>query len=65
MQTVVLQGNSPSDIKLLTDLAKKLGIMVKYLSEEEKEDLGMLKAIKTARTQKYVDTQIFIDKLRQ
>jgi len=49
----------------LTDLAKKLGIMVKYLSEEEKEDLGMLKALKSERTQKYVDTESFIEKVRQ
>jgi hypothetical protein len=39
--------------------------MVKYLSEEEKEDLGMLKALKSERTQKYVDTESFIEKVRQ
>jgi len=65
MQTVVLQGESISDIKLLTELAKKLGIMVRYLSQEEREELGLLKAINKARTKQYIDTDSFISKLRQ
>ena len=63
MQTVVLNGKSKTDLKLLTDLAKKIGISVKYLSEEEKEDIGMLNAIKKGRTGKYVSTESFLKKL--
>lgn len=65
METVVLQGNSKEDLKILTDLAKKIGIKVKYLSEEEKEDLGMIQAVKEGRTGKYVNTESYIEKLRK
>ena len=65
MQTVVLIGKSKASLKLLTDLAKKLGISVKYLTDEEKADIGLFNAIKQVRTGKYVDTDDFIKKLRK
>jgi hypothetical protein len=65
MQTVILKSHSKSELKLLTDLAQKIGIHVKYLSESEVEDLGMINAIKKGRTQEFVDTDDFIKKLRQ
>ena len=63
MQTVVLNGKSKTDLKLLTDLAKKIGISVKYLTEEEKEDIGLLNAIKRGRSKSYANTETFIQKL--
>jgi len=65
MQTVVLKSNLKSELKLLTDLAKKIGIQVKYLSESELEDLGMINAINKGRTKEFVDTDEFIKTLRQ
>jgi len=65
METAVLQGNSKADLKILTDLAKKLGITVKYLTEEEKEDIGLSQAIKEGRTGKYVSTDSYLQKLRK
>ena len=65
METVILQGNSKADLKNLTDLAKKIGITVKYLSEEEKEDIGMIQAVKEGRTGKYVDTDTYLLKLKK
>ena len=50
MQTLVLNGESVSEIKLIAELAKKMGLTAKILSEEEREDIGMLKAIKSGRT---------------
>ena len=43
METLILNSKSSSDLKLLADLAKKLGISVKHLTDEEIEDMGMLK----------------------
>jgi hypothetical protein len=63
MQTVVLNGKSKTDLKLLTDLAKKIGISVKYLTEKEKEDIGLIHAITTGRTRQYINTETFIKKL--
>jgi hypothetical protein len=65
MQTVILQGNSKDSLKLLTDLAKKIGISVRYLTDEEKEDIGMLVAINREKTGEYVDTAGFIEDLRK
>jgi hypothetical protein len=65
MQTVVLQGTSVSDLKLVTELAKKIGISVKYYSEIEVEDIGMQKAIEAGKTGSHVDTKSFIKSLRQ
>ncbi len=62
-QTVVLKSNSKSELKLLTDLAKRLGVQFKYLSESEMEDMGMLNAIKKGRTKEYVDTDDFLSAL--
>ncbi len=64
METVVLQGKSKSDLKALIEIAKKLGIMVRYLTEEEKEDIGLIYAMKQGQTKKYVNTDSFVKKLR-
>jgi hypothetical protein len=64
MQTVVLCSDSKANLKLLTDLAKKIGITVKYLTEDEKEDIGMLNAINRGRTNEYVNTESFIKKMK-
>ncbi|MEI6752825.1 MAG: hypothetical protein WCK78_06630 [Paludibacter sp.] len=37
----------------------------KILSEEEKEDIGMLNAIKKGRTKQYVNPESFIHNLRK
>ena len=65
MQTLVLNGESAGDIKLIAEIAKKMGLKAKILSESEKEDLSMLNAIKKGSTKKYVDTENFIQNLRK
>ncbi len=64
MQTLILNANSKTELKIIADLAKKLGIKAKYLSEEEKEDIGLAMAIKKGDVGEYVDTENFIKKLR-
>jgi hypothetical protein len=63
MQTIVLQSNSKSDMELIISLAKKIGIKVKQMTDEEKEEMGLLNAILKGRTGKYVDTKSFIEQL--
>ena len=63
MQTLLLQGDSKEDLKSLSELAKKLGIKVKFLSEDDAEDMGLLAAIRKGRSKKYVDPDQFLKRL--
>jgi hypothetical protein len=65
MQTVILNSDSKTDIKLLLDLAKKIGIKSRVLSENEIEEMGLVNSIRLGRTNKYVDTASYIQKLRE
>jgi len=65
METVVLKSESKENLKLLTNLARKIGIKVKFLTKEEAEDIGLLSAILTGRTGEYVDTDVFIESLKK
>lgn len=65
MKTAILSSESDSNIKLLIELANKLGIKTKILTEEDAEDLAMVYAIEKGKTGEYVDTQDFIESLRQ
>ncbi len=65
MQTAILNSNSKTDLKLLLDLAKKMGIKAKVLTNSEIEDIGLINAIKLGRTKEYVDNSSFIKKLRR
>ena len=65
METLILNSESAGDIKLIAEIAKKMGLKAKILTEEEKEDIGMLNAIKKGRTRKYVDTDSFMLNLRK
>jgi len=65
METLILNSKSKSNLLLIAELAKKLGIGIKYLTEEEKEDMGLLMAIKKGRTKKYIDTENFVKKLQK
>jgi hypothetical protein len=65
MQTLVLNGESVVEIKLIAEIAKKMGLKAKILTDEEKEDIGMLNAIRKGRTKQYVDTEDFLKNLRR
>ncbi|MCF8459068.1 MAG: hypothetical protein K9H62_24300 [Bacteroidales bacterium] len=65
MQTVILNSDSKTDIKLLLDLAKKIGIESRVLSETEIEEIGLVNSIRLGRSNKYVDTETYIQKLRK
>ena len=65
MQTVILNSDSKTDLKLLLDLAKKIGIKSRVLSETEMEEIGLANSIRLGRTKEYIDTTAFIKKLRK
>ena len=63
MQTAILKSESLPDLKLLLELAKKLGIKSKILSVNEIEEIGLANAIKVGQTGEYIDTNEFLQKL--
>ena len=65
METIILNGKSKENLKLLVDLAKKLGFTATHLTNADKEDIGLQEAIKQGRTNKFVDVDNFINKLKK
>ena len=63
MQAAVINSDSKSDFKLLLQLAKKLDIKTKILTNEDIEDIGMSNAIKLGETGENVDVAQYLEKL--
>ena len=65
MNSAIVTTNSNKDLQLLIELAKKMGIKTKILTAEQKEDLGLLNAIRKGRTEEFVDTEKFLQSLKK
>ncbi len=65
METIVLQSDSKENLQQILDLAHRIGVSVKVLSDEELEDIGMAQAIQEGRTGNYVNTEDFLQRLNQ
>ncbi|MBC8147913.1 MAG: hypothetical protein H8E98_08030 [Bacteroidetes bacterium] len=64
MESVILHTNKSKDLSLILQLAKKLGISARKLSKSELEEFGLSLAITEGKTGEYVDTEIFLNELR-
>ena len=64
METIVLRGVSKSNMKLLLEIAHKLGVTGRKLSNSEMEDVGLINAIKEEESGEYVDANKYLKKLR-
>ncbi len=64
MSAIVIQSKSKNNLKLLGDLAKKIGEQVTVLTEEQIEDLTFGNHMKKARTGKNVPMELVIKRLR-
>ena len=64
MEGAILHTESDKDLSLILQLAKKLGISARKLSQEEIEDYGLSIAISEGKTGEYVDTDPFLRELR-
>lgn len=65
METAIIRGDSKTNLKLLFDLAKKLGLKGKILTKAASEDMGLGIAIKQGWTGKHVDTAKFLIKISE
>jgi hypothetical protein len=63
MQAAILNSDSKSDFKLLIQLAKKLDIRTKILTNEDIEDIGMANAIKIGETGQNIEVAQYLEKL--
>ena len=64
MEGAILITDSDKDLSLILQLAKKLGISTRKLSKDEIEDYGLATAISKGKTGDYVDTETFLNELR-
>lgn len=64
MESAIITGNSKKDLKLLLELAEKLGIKARLLSSEEMEDFALGNAIQKGRTGELLNTEEFLKSLK-
>ena len=64
MKGIVISAKSQTEFKFLSDLLKKLGISSAAVSEEELEDLGLVKLMKEANRSKKVSRATIMAKLK-
>lgn len=65
MNGIIISSDDKAEIKLFVQLAKRLGIKSKVLSEEEMLDLGLLTAMKEGRKSGYVSKEEIDKKLNR
>ncbi len=59
MEVAIVQSEDKANLKLLAELARKMGIQFKVLTEDQKEDMGMGLLMKEAdRSQKVSEEEI-------
>jgi len=64
MATLIIESSDPKNVKLLTELAKKLGDRVKSISATETEDLLLGDLMNAVKTGEYVDKASVMRALR-
>jgi hypothetical protein len=64
MKAMVITAKTRTEYKFLSDLLKKLGITSSMVSEEELEDLGLSKMLKSVNKRKKVSKESIMLKLK-
>jgi hypothetical protein len=63
MSGLIISTRKKTDLQLFADLAKRLGVKTKMVTDEELLDLGLLKAMEEGRGSDFVATEIIMQKL--
>ncbi len=63
MNGLIITASNKTDLKLFSDLAKRIGISVKTLSDVEILDLGLLNAMEEGRKTDFISKEKIINKL--
>lgn len=64
MKGMVITAKSQTEFKFLNDLLKKLGVSLTSVTEEELEDLGLSKMLKSVDKRKKVSRESIMTKLK-
>ena len=65
MTSILISATKKTDIKLITDLANRIGVKVKTLSEDDLLDMGLLKAMEEGSKTGYVSHEQVMKKLKR
>lgn len=65
METSVITSNSKRELTLISEFAKKLGLNSKIMTEDEREDIGLLKAIMEADRKEKVSPESVMEILEE
>ncbi len=65
MYGIVITSTNKADIKLLIDLAKRIGLSYKTLSNNEIEEAELLKAMEESKKSKFVPEDRIMKKLKR
>ena len=64
MEVLLIEPKDKSNLKLLVELAKKLGSKVATLDQEQAEDMALLSLMKKEKTGKTVSRDTIMKKLK-
>jgi len=64
MKALLVRSNSPSEMKFIADLLKKLGVSITEMSDEDIEDYGMSALMKDVDRNKKVSREMVMRKLK-
>ena len=65
MNGVIITSSNKTDLKLFTDLANRLGISIKTISDEDLLDMGLLRAMDEGKKTKLVSKDRIMSKLKK
>jgi hypothetical protein len=63
MESIVISPKTKDEAKIITDLLEKMNISSKVITDEEKEDLGLLMMMKEADRSEKVSREEVMKKL--
>lgn len=64
MKTLIINPLKQSDLRLIVDIAKRLGLPSRILSSQDSEDIGLLKAMLEGKKTKLVSKSSVVNKLQ-
>ena len=65
MNALVIKSTDKTDLQIFIDLAEKLGLSAKSLTDEEMLDIGLLRAMEEGRKTEFVSREQIMNKLRK